>query len=438
MMRYLYQAGDYVSALALTDRFIEQWTIDSGPESPDVLAAQRHRGNILRFLGRYLESYKVTDEALASCRAILGEDDPTTLSLRTAFAADLRARGRFADARALDEASRSLFENAYKPADSRSLRLLSSLALDHGLISDYSTARDLYEQAFRGMSPAASDATASDVLGAWIGLAWTLRLMGQYREAFDVSQDAWDYGQESSGLGPEHLSTLRGVNGYTIVCRRLPERRLEALELARATYDLAARRFGESHPDTLAIAVSMSNLLRTISDDYHGEALALAETTVARYPRVYGEDHPYNYGCLGNLALLRRTTGALVEARELDQQALEGLTAGLGADHHFTLSVAMNLASDLAVLGLPLEARRLGEETLPKLSALLGPDHPHTLGCAANLALDLMATGDEDAGKALQEQTLKRYEETQGSDFPDIVVAAEGNRLDPDFDPPPI
>jgi tetratricopeptide (TPR) repeat protein len=438
MMRYLYQTGDYTSALALTDRFIEQWIIDSGPDSPDVLGAQRHRGNILRFLGRYRESYKITDEALASCRANLGEDDPTTLSLRTAFAADLRARGKFADARALDEASRVLLETAYGPADSRSLRLLSSLALDHGLNSNYSAARDLYEQAFRGMSPFTSDATACDVLGSWIGLAWTLRLMGQYREAFDLSQDARDYGQESSGLGPEHLCTLRSVNGYTIVCRRLPEKRLEALDLARATYELAFRRFGESHPDTLAIAVSMSNLLRTIGDDYHGEALALAESTVVRYPSVYGEDHPYNYGCLSNVALLRRITGAPDEARTLDEQALKGLTEGLGSDHHFTLSVAMNLASDLAVLGLPLEARRLGEEALPRLSALLGPDHPHTLGCAANLALDLMATGDKDAGEALQEKVLKRYEETQGPDFPDIVVAAEDHRLDPDFDPPPI
>ena len=94
-----------------------------------------------------------------------------------------------------------------------------------------------------------------------------------------------------------------------------------------------------------------------MSDDYHGEALALAEATVARYPRVYGEDHPYNFGCLTNLALLRRVTGKPAAARELDEQALRGLTAELGPDHHFTLTVAMNLASDLAALGLPTDAR---------------------------------------------------------------------------------
>lgn len=436
MMRYLYQAGDYTSGLALTERFIEQWTKDSGADSPDVLRAQRHMGNILRLLGKYPESYKLTEETLASCRATLGESDPTTLSLRASFGADLRARGNFADALALDEQSRVLFESRYGPDDSRTLRLLSSLALDHGLNSDYGTAKDLYDQAFRRMSPSTSDATATDVLGAWIGLSWTLRLMGQYREALDLSQEARDYGEDQ--LGPEHLSTLRSVNGYTIVCRRLPDKRLEALELVKTILDLSSRRFGEGHPDTLAIAVSLSNLLRTISQATHGEALALAESTVARYPNVYGEDHPYNYGCMSNLALLKRVTGDPAAARALDDRALQALTAGLGPDHHYTLTVAMNLASDLALLGLARDARRLGEDTLPRLTALLGADHPHTLGCAANLALDLIATGDAGAGKSLQDKTLKRFGETQGSDFPDTLAIAAGRRLDPDFDPPPI
>jgi tetratricopeptide (TPR) repeat protein len=438
MMRYLYQAGDYTSGLALTERFIEQWSRDSGSDNPDVLRAQPHLGNILRILGRYQESSAVTEEALANSRATLGEGDPTTLSLRASFGADLRARGSFRAALELDTESRSLLDTNYGPDDSRTLRLLSSLALDYGLNSDYRTARDLYEDAFQRMSQAASDATVCDVLDAWIGISWTLRLMGLFQEAFDVSQDAWDYGQDPDGLGPEHLCTIRSVNGYALVSRRIPERRLEAFELSRATLELATRVFGEAHPDTLAIAIGVSNLLRTISEDHHEEALALAESSVARYPGVYGESHPYNYGCMSNLALLRRVTGDPAKARELDEKALEGLTASLGPDHHFTLTVATNLASDFAVLGLPQEARRLGEDTWPRLSALLGADHPNTLGCVSNLALDLMASGDEEAGKSLREQTLRRYGATQDPEFPDAVVAAAGKRLDPDFDPPPI
>jgi len=437
MMRYLYQTGDYASGLALTERFIEQWSKDSGPESSDVLGAQRHLGNILRNLGRYQESYKVTEEALANCRAKLGEDDPTTLSLRASFGADQRARGDFSAALETDKESRILLEAKYEDDDSRTLRLLSSLALDYGLNSDYRTAKDLYEEAWRRMS-ATSFATAVDVLGAWTGISWSLRLMGLFQEAFDVGQDAWEFGQDPEGLGPEHLATVRSINAYTIVCRRIPDQRAEALDLSKQTLTLASRLFGEAHPDTLALAMSVSNLLRTISDEFQGEALALAQSSVERYPGVYGEDHPYNYGCMSNLALLRRVTGEPGTARELDEKALEGMTARLGPDHHFTLSVAMNLASDFAVLGLPREARRLGEDTWPRLSALLGADHPQTLGCANNLALDRMAVGDENAGKSLHEQTLRRYVATQGAEFPDAVVAAAEKRLDPDFDPPTI
>src|ERR1700733_1211950 len=65
VIRYLYLSGDYTSALTLTERFIEQWTRDSGPDDENVLRALRHLGNIQRLMGRYSEAYKVTEETLA-------------------------------------------------------------------------------------------------------------------------------------------------------------------------------------------------------------------------------------------------------------------------------------------------------------------------------------------------------------------------------------
>ncbi len=60
---------------------------------------QRHLGDTLRELGRYAESYELTDRALARARAALGERDPITLALTNSSAAGLRARGDFAAAR---------------------------------------------------------------------------------------------------------------------------------------------------------------------------------------------------------------------------------------------------------------------------------------------------------------------------------------------------
>ncbi|HEY1701797.1 MAG TPA: FxSxx-COOH system tetratricopeptide repeat protein, partial [Trebonia sp.] len=438
VMRFLYQSGDYASALSLTERFIEEWQKDGGPDDPDVLRAQRHLGNIQRFLGRYQESYTVTEDALRRARTILGEDEPATLSLRTSFAADLRAQGRFTQAWRLDEESRPLHESAYGPDDSRTLRLLSSLALDRGLISDYAAAAELYERTHQRMSRPRSASTALDMLGAWIGVAWSQRMLGDFDSALDVSLDALDYGQSRAGLGPEHLATLRAVNAYLIAARRIADRQREALDLGRATLEMATRRYGDSHPDTLAITICLSNMLRSVDESYHAEALALAQFAVERFPVAYGQEHPYVYGCLGNLALMKRVTGDPAGARELSERAVAGLTAGLGEAHQFTLAAAMNLAGDFAELGERERARRIGEESLPRLTALLGPDHWHTLSCANNLALDLRATGEEEAGKQLREETLRRFRDNFGDDFPEVVVVDAGGRLDPDFDPPAI
>lgn len=437
VIRYLYQSGDYTSALALTERFIEQWTADSGPDDENVLRAQRHLGNIQRLMGRYAEAYKVTEEALGSARATLGEDDPTTLSLRTGFGADLRANGSFAAARNLDTESRALLERNYGKKDARTLRLLSSLALDHGLTSDYSTAQELYELAFGEMRKPNSGATPLDVIGAWFGISWTLRLRGNFEEALDVAQDVRDYGQ-ATGLGAEHLYILRAVNAYLIASRRLPDKRLEALEESREVLDLATRRHGETNPDRLAIAIGMSNLMRTTDVSYHEKALELAQATVDQFAAVYVDSHPYRYGCMTNLALLKRVTGDAAAAHELDQQAVQGLTASLGENHHYTLTAAINLASDLAALDRLTEARAIGEDTLQRLATLLGPAHAHTLGCAANLALDMIVVGEEEAGRELQDNTLRLLEDTYGKDSPDYLAAASGVRLDPDFDPPAI
>ena len=438
VVRYLYQSGDYTSALALTERFIEQWTADSGPDDENVLRAQRHLGNIQRLMGRYAEAYKVTEEALARARVALGEDDPTTLALRTGLGADLRANGSFAVARELDTESLVLLDSKYGASDGRTLRLLSSLALDHGLMSDYSTAQELYERAFAAMRDPASGATPLEVISAWFGISWTLRQRSNFIDAVDVAQDARDYGQSSSGLGAEHLYTLRAVNAYLIACRRLTNKRLDALEESREVLDLATRRYGENNPDTLAIAIGMSNLMRATDVSYHVEALELAEATVDRFAVVYGATHPYHYGCMTNVALLRRVTGDAAKARELDEAAFRGLTSALGPGHHFTLTAAVNLASDLAALGQPAEARAIGEDALQRLTTLLGLAHSHTLGCASNLALDRIAVGDEEVGKELRGKTLRLLADTYGEYSSDYVAAVSGDRLDRDLDPPAI
>jgi len=433
IVRYLYLSGDRQSSRALLETLLDRWKADSGADHPDVLDAQRHLGNTLRDLGAYQAAYDLTRVTLERSREILGPRHELALVLMNGFSADLRARGEFSAARDLDEQSRRLHEESLGATDPRTLRTMNSLALDYGLSSAYQTARDLHQLTYVQQNEATSGVSKSDVLASWSSLSRVVRLCGEYVEARYLGDDVYEFGRQQ--LGADHFRTLHAAKELSIALRRTAAYD-EALVLARDVFERCTRLFGLGHPDTLAAAMSLSNILRTV--DQIDEAFEFAEDTVNRYPKVYGADHPYNHGCAGNLALLLRLRGDLMSARQLNQESLAGLDARLTRDHHYPLTVATNLASDIAGLGDAAAARELGEDTYARLRSLLGENHPLTLGCATNLAVDMRAHGAEEEVSRLTEDTLERYTRTLGGDHPDTKAAAQGRRLDFDFDPPPI
>jgi tetratricopeptide (TPR) repeat protein len=439
MIRWLYLSGDLASCQALAEKCVEQWTADSptGENDPAVIGAQAHYGNALRELGKYEESTALDEQTLLRARTVLGEQDPVTLQVLTSFAADHRSRGNFAHALEMDNEAVRLNEANDAASDGnaspQTMRALVNLALDYGLNSQYQRAVELSKRAHQLMS-ASVGVSPTEVLISWYDMAWAARLEGLYTEARDVGEEAWDYGKER--LGADHYATLRTANGLSIALRRLAPLRPAAQELAHEVYEVSQRRLGDSHPDTMAAAINLTNVQRT--NGQLQEALKLAESTVARYPAVYGPEHPYNYGCIANLALLRRVTGYPLEAYRLNEGALKGLDARLGRDHDYSLVVAVNLGSDLALAGESERACALGEGTLRRLTRLLGHAHPVTLACAANLVIDLRAVGRTAEADERFSATMAGYADKLGLTHPDAVVAAAGQRLDFDFDPPPI
>jgi tetratricopeptide (TPR) repeat protein len=435
IVRFLYLSGDLASCRLFAERFITQWAKESGEDEPTVLDARRHLGNALRELGDYSAAQQFNEETLSRTRRVLGEEDPLTLAVRNSVGADLRARGEFAAALKLDRETLDLHQEAFGPDSPQTLRVMNNLALDHGLNSDYVKARDLHRRVFVIQSDAArADVSPTEVLSSWTGLARAVRLCGNFSEARDVGEDARDYGREK--LGPDHYLTLRAANDLSIALRRIPGAHDEALELAQAVYDQLTRILGKKHPDTMAAAISLTNIQRTTGQI--SEALDLAESTMVSYPSVYGPEHPYNYGCTGNFALLRRLGGDPAAARQLNEAALAGLDAKLGRDHFYSLTVAINLASDLAALGGTAEARSLSQDTLARARRVFGEQHPLTLSSAANLVADLRAESVDEEADRLLEETMRHYTATLGADHPEAMAAAAGERLNPDFDPPPI
>jgi Tetratricopeptide repeat len=434
LVRYLYNSGDQENARVFAERFIEAWREETDPKDRQLLLARQHLGNVLRDLGRYEEAYAVDESTLDLARQALGEEHPLTMVQTSSYTADLRARGDYARALEADVQSLDLHRNVLGATDPQTLRVSNNLAVDYGLNTRYPEARDQHRETYRQRSEALADVPATELLSSWNGLARALRLCGNYGEARDVGQDAYDYGLTE--LGADHPRTLETAIDLSVALRRTSVTYDEALELAEATYQHARRRFGVSAPLTLAATVSLTNIQRAL--DRLPEALELALETTRHYADIYGADHPYYFGCLGNVAVLYRVTGEPAKAVDADEIAVEGLKARLGKDHHYTLTVAVNLASDYAVLGDIPRAIEISEDALPRLRAVLGENHQLTLGCAANMVPDLRLSGADSEADRLLGDTIHRYQQTLGDDHADTVAAAEGRRIDPDFDSPQI
>jgi tetratricopeptide (TPR) repeat protein len=434
VVRYLYQSGDFWACQALARRFSEEWAVESGSGDPHVLDARRRLGNALRELGQYQEARETIEATMARAEQALGLRNPLTLALRNAHGADLRAYGDFAAARELDERTLELHVDQFGDSDPQTLRVKNNLALDLGLNSKYEEAKKLQESVYLMQRDAPGGVSSTDVLNSHVGLARAVRLCGGFLAARDLGEDAVAFGRHE--FGPEHYLTLRAATDLSIAMRRVPDGHADALELAQEVFKLSEPLLGARDPGTMAAAVSLANNLRVTR--HLDEALELAEATRDNYRLVYGPDHPYTYACTGNVAVLHRLKGNAAYAQELDEAARVGLAGRLSLDHFYTLTVAANLASDMAALGDADAACTIGEDIRARLWELVGPDHFLTLGCAANLALDLRAIGADAEAEAMYAETVSRFTSVFGNDNPETETAVAGERLNFDFDPPPI
>ncbi|GAB1822948.1 FxSxx-COOH system tetratricopeptide repeat protein [Herbidospora sp. RD11066] len=430
VVRYLYASGNYRSGLELVEGFIDHWGA-GGENQPDVLRARRHQANLLRRMGEYSRVFELDQATLQRVREEFGPDHPETLIATNGFGGSLRAQGEFREALELDRASVDAHVRVLGSEHVLTLRAKNSLALDHGLNSDYEMARRIHMEVYLDQSEAANPTGVEIVLLSWNSMARAVRLTSDFEEACDTGEAALAFGVQK--LGKDHWATLITAKDLSIAQRRAGAFN-EAMDGAQDTHKRFVRLFGADHPDTIAAAVNVSNILRV--RDELADAFKLASQMTRTYPSVFGSDHPFTLACQSNLAILHRLLGDVETARIVNEGTLRSL-AKLGPAHHYVLACSVNLQSDLASLGEFEQARWLGEQTYALLLENYGAEHFLTLACAANLALDRAAVGAPDA-EELRADTAERYQERLELGQPDAVRAASGKRIDCDFDPQPI
>ncbi|MGD0559753.1 MAG: FxSxx-COOH system tetratricopeptide repeat protein, partial [Streptosporangiaceae bacterium] len=218
LVRYLYNSGDQESARSFAEQLIEVWEDGTEPTDRQMLTARQHLGNVERALGHYGPAFAVDSETLTTARDALGEDDPITLVQVSSYTADLRARGDFQQALQLDVESLDRHRRVLGPDHPWTLRVSHNLANDFGLNSQYIRSRDQHQETYRRRSESIENIPAPELLSSWNGLARALRLCGDYAEARDVGQDAYDFGLTE--LGPDHPRTLETAIDLSVALRR--------------------------------------------------------------------------------------------------------------------------------------------------------------------------------------------------------------------------
>ncbi|MEU1241718.1 FxSxx-COOH system tetratricopeptide repeat protein [Micromonospora parva] len=438
-IRYLYVSGDYESSRELGSIAYRRWLEKLGAANEQTIITARFLANALRSTGNPQEARRLNERTYEIARDTLGPDHEHTLALANSFGADLRLFGEWQRARELDEGLLEAHRRVFGEDAPDTLRCANNLAVDYRLLGDFERARRTDEDNWARYRRVLGDTNPYTLFTATL-LSRDLDGLGRYHEALRL-QRQW-LPLHRGSLRPDHSNVLRATRLHAVTLRKTGLYS-EALTVAREVYSLCLRRFRENHADTISAAMTLFNILPRTEQERVARARALAEArvlgeeTLTGYQRVLGDEHPFTYVCMTNLAIVFRLLGDYTEGRRLDERAVAGLRAGLGMEHPYTLCATVNLANDLAASRDHAGAASLLRETLAAARQVNGQNHPETLICAANLSIELSALGDRPAARELRDAAIAGYERTVGLDHPDAAELLASHRVSIPIDPPP-
>jgi tetratricopeptide (TPR) repeat protein len=198
-------------------------------------------------------------------------------------------------------------------------------------------------------------------------------------------------------------------------------RNVEAVELGEETLARYRKVYGEDHPGTinpmdyLASAYSGANR--------HEEAIIMGKEVLALREKLYGRRHPSTLSAMNNLSLHYMDAARSEEAVIVLEEAL-GLSRDVNGDEHpRTLRVMSNLANGYRVIGRLEEVVAMGNETLDLRAKVLGVSNPETRRTMLNLVLSYWTAEQRVEALELQEKVVALCREVSGSEHPTTLEA---------------
>jgi tetratricopeptide (TPR) repeat protein len=140
---YLLARRDIRTAHDLASDLRQQWPGRLGKDHEQVLAMVHYLGWALRAMGRYAEARDLDQDTLDRRRRVLGEDHPSTLISARELAADLRALGEVQAAHDLDQDTLDRFRRVLGEDHPHTLSSANNLAISLRMLGKVQAARDL-------------------------------------------------------------------------------------------------------------------------------------------------------------------------------------------------------------------------------------------------------------------------------------------------------
>ncbi|GAA3759071.1 hypothetical protein HDA32_003706 [Spinactinospora alkalitolerans] len=252
-----------------------------------------------------------------------------------------------------------------------------------------------------------------------------LALWGDHNGGRNVGRRS--YAQWSQTLGATHPQTVAMAYELGDLLRNLGDFQ-EAYEMDVHLRDLLMAEHGLEHEDTLSITDRLSWDLRIRGE--FTEALKLNEATQAAAKRVFGAHDPIALTLAHVYGVALRHAGRFADALANDEQVYQLSVESLGEDHPNSCGSTISLAQDLLAAGGYLEARNSMEELVTRMRRLFGDTASNTMAAVLVLSVAQRRTGRHGFARELSEEALRHYRDRYGDNDPDTAQAASCHMLD--------
>ncbi|HWU11246.1 MAG TPA: FxSxx-COOH system tetratricopeptide repeat protein [Streptomyces sp.] len=428
-VRYLWKRGDVRTAGRLGDELRDTWREMLGNQDLQYLYLCFHLSNILRTRGRYVEAKELDEVTLGRQRAVLGPEHPHTYMTTSSLAIDLGLLGDYGKAIELATAAHEGFSQIFHDRHPRTLAAANNLALNLRSVGQYARAREIDQDVYDLRSEVLGPEHPYSLSSA-MSLARDLREVGRYEDSVGLLSRTYD--TYKATLGRTYPTTLSAAKSLAVSLRRAGQLE-DARRLTVATRARYRAKYTSANPDSLACDLNMAADLFAAGEA--AEARDTAQEVVDQYMKVPGEQHPYTLAAQNNLGVYLSGAGAPQEAEKLLTRVVASMREVFGREHPNTLFSVMNLANataDRGELDIVLETERT---VAGQLREVLGVHHPETLAMTSNLAVTLDAMGRKDEALRVRAEVCDELARQLGDDHPLTRVARDERRFRRELEP---